>query len=137
MPKYFLTFLIEIHIVRTCGGGGGVGVEDLSVILIAVAHRVNRVLSFSPVVGLGTPTPSPASECVPPLLWFRGGGGTHYTLAYGRGGGGPIPTRGQTLMYFFLGIYVLCAVVPRRVRSVGKASEDFWPCETSDIFPAN
>ncbi len=46
-------------------------------------HRVGRVLSFSPVVGIGTPpTPQPQAS-VPPPLWFRGGG----TLAGERGGG--------------------------------------------------
>ncbi len=40
-------------------------------------HRVGRVLAFSPVVGIGTPYPSPAGECVPPF-WFRGEGHTRW-----------------------------------------------------------
>jgi hypothetical protein len=46
-----------------------------------------------------------------PLLWLRVGG-THYTFACGRGGGGgPIPTMGQTLVYsgYIHVLYVLCA----------------------------
>jgi hypothetical protein len=43
-----------------------------------------------------SPNPSPAGECAPPPLWFRGEG----TLAGERGGGRvPIPTRGHTLWY--------------------------------------
>jgi hypothetical protein len=42
--------------------------------------------------------PSPASECCPPPhLWFRSGGGN--TLAYRRGGGEQIRTKGETLWY--------------------------------------
>ncbi len=68
-------------------------------------HRVDRVLSFfSSRRNWDSPAPSPALE-VPPL-WFRGGGAT---LACGRGGGGPIPTRGPTLFYQC----ILCGSVSR------------------------
>ena len=52
-------------------------------------HRVGRVLSFSPVVGIGTPpTPHPF------------GSGGRDTFAGERGDGRvPIPTRGHTLWY--------------------------------------
>jgi len=60
-------------------------------------HRVCRVLSFSPVVGIGTsPPPTRRRVCPPhPLVGGRGG-----TLAYERGVGGiPIPTREHTQWY--------------------------------------
>jgi hypothetical protein len=58
-------------------------------------HRVGRVLSFSPVVGIGTPpTPHSQASAPPPLF----GSGGRATLAGERGGGRiPIPTRGHTL----------------------------------------
>ncbi len=41
-------------------------------------HRVGRVLSFSPVVGIGAlPTPHPLGR-MPPPLWFRGEGHTRW-----------------------------------------------------------
>ncbi len=44
--------------------------------MVGYLHRVGRVLSFSPVVGIGTPpTPNP-QESVPPPLWFWGEGNT-------------------------------------------------------------
>jgi hypothetical protein len=47
-------------------------------------HRVGRVLSFSPVVGIGTPpTPHPQANVPPPPL----GSGGRGTLAGERGGG--------------------------------------------------
>jgi hypothetical protein len=58
-------------------------------------HRVGRVPSFSPVVGIGTPpTPHPQVR-MPPF-----GSGGRGTLAGERGGGRvPIPTRRHTLWY--------------------------------------
>ncbi len=54
-------------------------------------HRVGRVLSFSPIVGNGTPQPLTHRQvCPPPLV---PGGGER------RGGRVPIPTRGITLWY--------------------------------------
>jgi hypothetical protein len=54
------------------------------------AHRVesvDRVLNFSPVVGIGTPPPphTQAIVSLPPLVW---GGGAKHLLA-GEGVGGP------------------------------------------------
>ncbi len=47
--------------------------------LLTFRHRVGRVLSFSPVVGIGTPpTPHPQASVPPPLLWFRGEGHTRW-----------------------------------------------------------
>jgi hypothetical protein len=62
-------------------------------------HRVDIVLGFffsRPNSGLGPPTPSPASECVPPLL--VSGSGVSPSRA-GEGVGIPIRTRGQTQWY--------------------------------------
>ncbi len=55
------------------------------------------MLSFSPVVGMGTPpTPHPKARCPPPPP----GSGGRGTLAGERGGGRvPILTRGHTLWY--------------------------------------
>jgi hypothetical protein len=51
---------------------------------IKYMHRVGRVLSFSPVVGIrnwDSPNLSPAGECVPPVL----GGGAHSPAREGVG----------------------------------------------------
>jgi hypothetical protein len=63
--------------------------------MYCISHRVGRVLSVSPVVGIGTPHPfSSRRVCPPPHPFVRGEG----TIACGdRGGGVPIPTRGHTL----------------------------------------
>jgi hypothetical protein len=81
-------------------------IQAVRVIIEAVQHRVDRVLSFfSSRVGIGTPPTLHPQASVPPTLWFRGEG----TPACGRGVGGvPIPTRGRTLRY---SVYIaLCAV---------------------------
>ncbi len=58
-------------------------------------HRVGRVLSFSPVVGIGTSsTPHLQVRMAP--LWFRG---ELHTRLRERGGRVPIPTRGHKLWY--------------------------------------
>ncbi len=58
-------------------------------------HRVDRVLSFSPVVGIVTPLTR--RRVCPPPFFSSGGRGT---LAGERGGGRVlIPTRGHTLGY--------------------------------------
>jgi hypothetical protein len=55
-------------------------------------HRIGKVLSFSPVVGIGTP-PTPNSPASVPSPKTRGWGGK---LACGWGVGGvPIPTTGE------------------------------------------
>jgi hypothetical protein len=57
------------------------------------------VLSFSPVVGIGIlPPPLPEGECVPTSFGSGGKGGSTHSVG-GEGVGGPIPTRGQTLLY--------------------------------------
>ncbi len=57
-------------------------------------HRVGRLLSFSPLVGIGTPpTPHPRASVPPPLWPFGSGGGSHSLARV------PIPTRGHTLWY--------------------------------------
>ncbi len=59
-------------------------------------HRVDSALGFlSSRPKIGSPGPSPASECC--SFPFGSGGGTH-SLA-GEGAGGPIRTKGQTLGY--------------------------------------
>ncbi len=64
-------------------------------------HRVGRVLSFSPVVGIGTPpTPQPRASAPPPF-----GSGGRVTLAGERGGGESQFRRGDT----YRGALVLCA----------------------------
>ncbi len=76
------------------GGYNGVGISQ------GKKNRVGRVLSFSKVVGVGTPpTPHPQVSGAPPLTGYMGRG----TLAGERGGGRvPIPTRGHTLWYSFV-----------------------------------
>jgi hypothetical protein len=64
-------------------------------------------MSFSPVVGIGTPpTPYPAGECAPPPF----GSGGRGTLA-GERGRVPIPTRGHALWYamYFVVIRIFTA----------------------------
>ncbi len=70
-----------------------------------MTHRVGRVLSFSPVVGIGTtPTPRPQASVPPPPC--SGGRGT---LDGERGVGRVlVPTRGHTLWYS-LYIRTLCS----------------------------
>ncbi len=61
-------------------------------------HSVDRVLGFvSSRPNWGSPTPSPAGECVLPSFGSAGGGVTH--SLWERGWGGPNPTRGQTLWF--------------------------------------
>ncbi len=55
-------------------------------VLIYIEHH-----SVCPLVGIGPPHPSPASECAPPP-WNQRGGGTRLRV---RGGGVPIPTSGE------------------------------------------
>jgi hypothetical protein len=108
-----LIFSAGGEFVKELGGGkeagargrySGVALDSKSGLLLAAKMektrsyiQVDRVLSFfSCRLNWDSPTPSPAGECVPSLLWFR----RVYTLACERGGGGiPIPTRGQTLWY--------------------------------------
>jgi hypothetical protein len=74
-------------------------------------HRVGRVPSFFPVVGIGIS--SPAGEFAP--LWFQGER-TVRTLACGRGGGVSQFRRGDTLCGT---LYVLCGQkVPLSVGEV-------------------
>jgi hypothetical protein len=68
-------------------------------------HRIDRVLSFSPVVRIGTPPPShtQASVCFP--LWLAGGGGAH-SLAGEGVCGIPNRTTGEKLsMHFIYSVY--------------------------------
>ncbi len=66
------------------------------VILRSMKLMPAGMLSFSPVIGIGTPpTPHPQASVPPPLC-----SGGRSTLDGERGGGGvPIPTRGHTLRY--------------------------------------
>jgi hypothetical protein len=75
---------------------------DLGMMSYAIEHRVGRGLSFSPVVGIGTPpTPHPQASVPPPPFGSEGA----HSLAREGGGRVLIPTRGHTLWYS-----VLCAV---------------------------
>ncbi len=72
-------------------------------------HRVDKVLSFLPVVRIGTPHPITRRR----VRILPCGSGGESTLACGTGGGGVlIPTRGWT--WYTLGIYVLCGAHGRR-----------------------
>jgi hypothetical protein len=64
-----------------------------------LAHSVDRVLCFFSSRPNWDPPPTLRRMCSLPLL-FRGGG--RYTLARGRGGGGPNSDRGKTLWYSVL-----------------------------------
>jgi hypothetical protein len=88
---------------------------DLGMVPYAVEHRVGRVLSFSPVVGIGTP-PTPHPQASVPSPFGSGGRGT--LAGERRGGRVPIPTRGHTLWYS-----VLCAVE--------STCETCWPSSTT------
>ncbi len=71
-------------------------------------QSIDRALSFSPVVGTGTPHPSPlpqASVFPPPLVQGR-----RYTLARGRGGGGPNSDEGTDIVVLYA--YMHFVVVP-------------------------
>ncbi len=80
------------------GGQGGPAQEEEG-----EENRVGIVLSFSPVVGVGTPQPLTRGECAPPL-WFRGEGA--HSLA--RKGVRESQFRRGDIHYGTLYIYVLC-----------------------------
>jgi hypothetical protein len=87
-------------------------------VLLGLSHRVDRVLRlFSSRRYWDSPTPSPACECV--LLPFGGGGGGYSRLG-GEGVGVPIPTRGQTLLYFRYICTVLCGLSGKFYHGPGK-----------------
>ncbi len=99
LDKKRLFYFPYIKILLGHGNSGG-----LSVTLtckVVVYHRIDRVIAFSPVVGIGTPHTL--------TLPFGSSGG--YTLASGRGGGGVlIRTRGHRLWYSRY-ICTLCGVL--------------------------
>jgi hypothetical protein len=74
----------------------------------SVHHRVGRVLSFSPVVGIGT-SPSPHLKgSVPPPLWCRGEGHTRW-----REKGWEIPNSDEgtyTAVLFIYMYFVVCTL---------------------------
>jgi hypothetical protein len=63
---------------------------------VGINNRVGRVLSFSLVVGIGTP-PTPHPQASVPSSFGSGGRGT--LAGERRGGKVPIPTRGHTLWW--------------------------------------
>jgi hypothetical protein len=93
-------------------------------------HRVGRVLSFSQVVGIGTPpTPHPQASMALPGSEGRG------TLAGERGVGRvPIPTRGHTLWYslYIYTYYVVVFVVFCLWTEIcGWLCSSLWPVQES------
>jgi hypothetical protein len=63
----------------------------------SIDHRVGRLLSFFPVVGIGTPpTPHPQASVPPPPF---GSGGRGKLAGEKRSRRVPIPMRGHTLWY--------------------------------------
>ncbi len=71
-------------------------------------HRVGRVLSVSPVVGIGTPPPLQPQASVPPHPLVRGGGHTRLRL---KGLGSPNSNEGT----FTVVLYIYKYFVPRTV----------------------
>jgi hypothetical protein len=71
---------------------------------VTINHRVVRVLNFSPVVGIRTPSPA---DDMPPLIWL-GGGDTH-SLA-GEGVGGPHSDEVTKAVVLNL-LSLLCAII--------------------------
>jgi hypothetical protein len=70
-----------------------------SFLLFSVQHRVGRVLSVSPVVGIGTPpTPLAAGECAPPPF---GPGGGHTRLRL-KGWGSPNSNEGTYTVVLYI-----------------------------------
>jgi hypothetical protein len=68
-------------------------------------HRGDRVLSFFSIRwNWDSPTPSPGGECVLPSFGSGGGGCTRWREVKG-GGGFPIPTRGHTWYFRYVGMY--------------------------------
>ncbi len=87
----------EIEYCTSMGGRG----EERSV------HKVGRVLSFSPVVGIGTPpTPHPQAS-VPPLPFVPGGGAR--SLAR-EGWESPSSDEGKNIVVLFTYMYFVGAV---------------------------
>jgi hypothetical protein len=85
-------------------------------------HRVGRVISFSPVVGIGTtPTPHPQVS-VPLPLWFRGEGRTRWRE---RGWESPNSDVGTYTVVLFIHIYVLCGLHTSLLPSLPSPSSLF------------
>ncbi len=62
-------------------------------------HRVGRVLSISPVVGIGTPPPLLPQASLPPHPLFRGGGHTRLRL---KGWGSPNSNEGTYTVVLYI-----------------------------------
>jgi hypothetical protein len=62
-------------------------------------HRVGRVLSVSPVVGIGTPPPLEPQASVPPHPLVRGGGHTRLRL---KGWGSPNSNEGTYTVVLYI-----------------------------------
>ncbi len=84
-------------------------------------HSVGRVLSFSPVVGIGTPpTPYPQASVPPPLPPPPGSGGRGTTLAHSLARGGwesPNPGKGTFTLVLYKYTYFVTVPVWMRLAT--------------------
>ncbi len=92
---------------------------------LGLHHRVGRVLSFFPVDGIGTPPTPYRQASVPPSLWFRGEGHTHWWE-----GGGIVPNSDEgtyTVVLCKYMYFVACAFGLWR-----KWKMKSWKCDQDD-----
>ncbi len=85
-------------------------------------HRVGRVLSVSPVVGIGTPPPLQPQASVPPQPLVRGGGHTRMRL---KGWGSPNSNEGTDIVVLYIYKYFVVpmlwigiVLMPIRIRTL-------------------
>ncbi len=124
------------------GGGGGVaGCQPMSTAvhrsprrsnsIFNLCHRVGRVISFSPVVGIGTPpTPHPQAMCREggTLTWFREEG---HTRRRARGWDSPNSNEGTYTVVLFIYMYfvVLTLSYSSEINAVLCHQRVFLPLE--------
>jgi hypothetical protein len=82
-------------------------------------HRVGRVLSFSPVVGIGIPPTTHPQASVPPHPLVPREGQTRWRERGWESGRVPVPTRGHTLWHslyictFGKSMFIFCTTSPK------------------------